>query len=73
MCDDDYYYDDDAGELLPCPECGVEINEEVSQCPHCGMYVIHDNHPLQGRAWTLPAAVALIVLTVVVFYLLVGI
>ena len=33
--------DDQAGELVPCPHCGLEIYEEALQCPHCGDYVVH--------------------------------
>ena len=33
--------DDQAGEVVPCPHCGLEIYEEAQQCPHCGDYVTH--------------------------------
>jgi len=52
--EDDEFYDeppdDESLEMLPCPECGVEIYEEAEQCPHCGTYVVHESNFWQGRS-----------------------
>ncbi|MEK6238409.1 MAG: hypothetical protein N2C14_27135 [Planctomycetales bacterium] len=32
--------EDDDTEVVPCPECGVDIYEDAEQCPACGQYVV---------------------------------
>jgi hypothetical protein len=32
-------YADDSRELVPCPHCRAEIDEETEQCPKCGMFI----------------------------------
>ena len=41
--------DDETSELIPCPECGVEIHEESQQCPACGALVTFPASPWSGR------------------------
>lgn len=55
--DDDYEYpyddayDDDEVELLPCPNCGAEIDEDSVRCPVCGEYITFGSHVWDGRSW----------------------
>ena len=46
---DDEFSDDDAAELLPCPECGEAIYEEAERCPYCGAYVVFSTGAWSGR------------------------
>lgn len=39
---------DDNMALIKCPECGKEISERASACPHCGYPINH--HSSQQRA-----------------------
>jgi len=49
---DDDAFDDGDSETIICSSCRAEIYEDAVQCPHCGMYVIADTHPLRGRSAT---------------------
>ncbi len=41
--------DDQVGEVVPCPHCGLDIFEDAEQCPHCGDYVVHGSSNWDGR------------------------
>jgi methionyl-tRNA synthetase len=32
-------YADDSRELVTCPHCRAQIDEESEQCPECGMFI----------------------------------
>lgn len=72
---DDWYGDDetvdseidnDAVELIPCPECGAEVYEEAEQCPECGCYIIAQTSPFAGRpVWWAVLGILGILMTIV--------
>jgi hypothetical protein len=41
-------YADDSREVVACPHCRAEIDEESEQCPKCGMF-ISDEDEYQPR------------------------
>lgn len=54
--DDDYETDGwdselDDVELLPCPNCQAEIDEDSVRCPVCGEYITFSTNVWQGRSW----------------------
>ncbi len=45
-----------SAELIPCPNCGCDIYEDVDQCPLCGEFIIHSASPWwvgRGTGYTL--------------------
>jgi len=50
--DDDYDYDDELTDTLPCPRCGAEVYQDAPQCPACGSYITHTTNVWSSRpAW----------------------
>ena len=51
--DDDSLNDEPA--LVPCPECGAQMLEDLEQCPTCGQYVSFSTSAWEGKSvgWTL--------------------
>lgn len=66
--DDDDVYDDvaDNGDqdedgdhepTIPCPACGEEMYDDAPRCPHCGSYVVDEDHAMSGRpTWVILTA-----------------
>ncbi len=44
--------DDDASEspTRECPRCGMDVYEDVEQCPLCGAWITADTSPWSGRS-----------------------
>ena len=65
--DGEFDFDDDSAEVIPCPNCGVEIYEESEQCPACGLYVVASVNPWQGRPtwWILLGLMGIIAVVLV--------
>jgi hypothetical protein len=57
-------YADDSRELIACPHCRAEIDEESEQCPKCGMFISDEDagQPREKRsfAWFILMALALL-------------
>lgn len=68
--DADELYDGDSAVVVPCPECGADIDEEAPQCSLCGHYVTHETSFWSGRpAWWILLGVLGIVAMILVLVL----
>ena len=47
----DEFEDEDDCETRACPSCGMDVYEDVEQCPTCGDYVVFSDAALSGWPW----------------------
>ena len=55
-------FDDEEEKTVPCPYCGVEIDDEAEVCPSCGIFILEENRPSTPMwvVWTALILLALI-------------
>ena len=41
--------DDDFAGVINCPNCGAEVHELADSCPKCGVFILEESRPLQGK------------------------
>jgi hypothetical protein len=49
--EDDDFDDEEATLTRECPRCGVDIYEDVEQCPLCGTWLTSQATAWSGRSW----------------------
>jgi hypothetical protein len=49
--DEDDDDDDEPTLTSQCPRCGVDVYEDVEQCPLCGTWITSNTTPWAGRSW----------------------
>ncbi len=61
--------DEDADEIITCPNCGRSLHEEAAMCPHCGEWIIGDSLAVQrSMGWFWPVVVGVLVALILVFW-----
>jgi ribosomal protein S27AE len=48
--DEDSDDDDAESPTRECPRCGMDVYEDVEQCPLCGAWITADTSPWSGRS-----------------------
>ena len=48
--DEDSDDDDNESPTRECPRCGMDVYEDIEQCPLCGAWITADTSPWSGRS-----------------------
>jgi hypothetical protein len=47
----DEFEDEEVSETRACPACGMDVYEDLEQCPACGDYIVFSDSALSGWPW----------------------
>ena len=62
--------DDEAYDVIVCPNCRQEVFEDANQCPHCLFYISSSTDPWVGRpTWWIVLGVAGVALAILALLL----